>query len=800
MKLNNNYFPLQRVSNSEKDKPIWYENCIDYIISLGCSMNDKTEINAKLSILHGDIPNEFYKKTINPYNSKKEKFTRFPATMRNLDIMNDVVRRYISEYIKGIHEFIVSANDSEIVLRKDAKLQQAVNLLAQQTFVTQFQVKLQEQIAQGVPQEQINPQELMPNIDQFIKDFNEDYIDEISKQGQDLIKVIDDLTDSDTIYPKAYFDFISLGECYSYRDVRNGKFFKEIVPAIEAYPIPNANHFVEDHDMFARCQRLSYQQIMSTYANELTDKDREFLRRCYAEDNYSTGPVTRLGWQGYFETYPESCDKFSNEERKLFKTQSNIISDINTELIEVWHVVWNGECQVAIVTGINQSGFIEERIEDSDYILNKELGDISIKYEYKQQTYEGVRIGSTRFSIYPIKARAICYNRINKLPYNGVLEVLPGLGKFSIIDIISPFQILRNIISYHREMVIARNKMLILLMPESLLGSGSDDTEDKIYKMAADGLLAYDDSEDSNNQKAAQIRLLNANLSGYIGELTALMETIKQEARELVDMTPQRYGDIAQSAGRGTTQEAIIRGSMGSVIIVYMFDKFRERDYQADMDFTKFAWIDGLDTAISDTDGRPKYISLDVNAHTNADYLIKAKNNAIESDKLKQMQEWAFSAAQNGDLDMAMAAITNNNISSMKIAINNFMELKRKHEDSLQQAQQELEEFKVVNKLKEIVAKGEEDRKTEELKALLEQQSKYVDINFELSKLQGESANNAKASLEANRSDIDTKKIQLEKEKETNKIYNDAANRNIQREKIAADERIAKTNRNKYSK
>lgn len=62
-------------------------------------------------------------------------------------------------------------------------------------------------------------------------------------------------------------------------------------------------------------------------------------------------------------------------------------------------------------------------------------------------------------------------------------------------------------------------------------------------------------------------------------------------------MTPQRYGEIANSAGKGVTDEAVIRGSMGSVIIEFIFDKMRERDYQAEMDYTKLAWIDGLNTS-----------------------------------------------------------------------------------------------------------------------------------------------------------------------------------------------------------
>ena len=132
------YFPQQRVSGHEKSKAEWYTNCIDYIISMGLSCNDRSEDETLLSIQHGEIPDSYYRKTLNPYNSTNENYTRFPATMRNLDIMNDIIRRYVSEYFKGIHEFVVGANNPDIVLNENAKLKEKVMQLAQQAFQQEF--------------------------------------------------------------------------------------------------------------------------------------------------------------------------------------------------------------------------------------------------------------------------------------------------------------------------------------------------------------------------------------------------------------------------------------------------------------------------------------------------------------------------------------------------------------------------------------------------------------------------------------------------------------------------------------
>lgn len=796
-------FPQQKVSGTIKSKAEWYTNCIDYVIDTGLAMNDRTEDEIKLRILRGDIPNSFYKKTLNPYNATNEKYQRFPATMRNLDIMSDIIRRYVSEYFKGVHEFIVGANNPDIVINKNAKLKEKIGELAQQAFQQEFEKAYQQAIQQAQQQGQdpntINPQDSMPDPEQFIKDFNEKYIDDESKQGQDMLDYIRFITQDNIIYLSAFFNFVSLGECFSYCDVRGSNIVKENVPVLEAYPIPNGNYFVEDHDMFARKMMLSYQQIMDMFEDNLDDKDKAFLETYYSRQS-AHGGITRLTYNQYFETYPDVCEKFNKEERELFKRDPINVYDVNTNLYEVWHVVWRGEAKRGILTYINELGLTTTRVVDEGYTLNKEAGDISIEWTYEPQVYEGYRIGTRYTAIYPIKARPIAFNRGGKLPYNGIMEVLPMMGKFSIIKLITPYQIMRNIFAYHREMVIAKNKMLILLLPESLIASN---TEDKIYKMAADGVLLVDDTEDANSQKMANIRLLNANLGSYITELTNLMEATKLEAREMVDMNVQRYGDIAQSAGAATTQEAITRSSMGMVILVQMFDEFRKADYNRDLDYCKLAYIDGLDTSYWNELGQKKYISLDVDTFINSDYSTTVRNDSKELDKVQQLRQWAFSAAQNGDLDMALAAITGDNVSQIKATVQKFTELKRQHEEQMQQTEQMLKQEEIQNKLREIEAKGEQDRLTEQLKYQYELQLKYIDVDMSLLGQEGTDDGSEKrlaALAEQNKTNIEQQKLQLAREQMYADSYSKAADRQVKREDIKTKLQIAKTNKNKYDK
>ena len=796
-------FPQQRVSGAVKKTADWYANCIDYVIDAGLSFNDRKDTELKLSILRGDLPTEFYKKTLNPYNSANEKYQRFPATLRNLDIMSDVIRRYVSEYFKGVHEFVVGANNPDIVINKNAKLKEKIGELAQQAFQQEFERQYQAMIQQAQQQGQdpntINPQQAMPDVDKFIADFNEKYIDDESKQGQDILDYVRAMTQDNIIYLSAFFNFVSLGECYSYSDVRGNKLFKEHVPVLEAFPIPNDKFFVEDHDMFARRMLMSYQQIIDMFDDMLTDKDKKFLELYYGRASSNNG-ITQLNYTQMFETYPDICDKFTKREREIFKKEPITIHAENNNLFEVWHVVWRGEAKRGILTYINELGLQTTRVVEEDYKFNPEAGDINIEWVYEPQVYEGYRIGGRYNSIYPIKARPVAFNRNGKLPYNGIMEVLPMMGKFSIIKLITPYQVMRNIFAYHREMVIAKNKMLILLLPESLIASNS---EDKIYKMAADGVLLIDDSEDTNSLKMQQIRLLNANMGDYITQLTNLMEATKLEAREMVDMNMQRYGDIAQSAGAATTQEAISRSSMGMVILVQMFDEFRKADYNRDLDYCKLAYAEGLDTSYWDELGKRRFISLDVNTFISSDYSTTVRNDSKELDKIKQLRQWAFSAAQNGNLDMALAAISGDNVSQIKATVQKFMDIKRQHEEQMKQMEQMMKQEELQSKLQEIAAKGEQDRLTEELKYAYEMQLKYMDVDMSLlaSNASDESARNRLAAItEDNKRNLEQQRIQLDREKLMADTYSKAADREVKRHQIDTQLKIAKTNKNKYDK
>lgn len=788
-------FPKQRVSAAERQKVEYYGNCCDYVIDAGRSIARDDEIEKKYAFLNGEIAPEFYSKTLNPYNAKNDKYKRFPATMRNYDIVNGVIRRYVGEYIQNPHDFIVGANNPEVVLSRDAKLRQELMTIVQGEIAKRIQQNYQAFVQQGGNPEQFNPEEGF-DIQAFIKEFNENYIDDISAQGQDILNVIDDLTSATALYARAYFEWVAFGRVFTYTDVQGKNIVKRVVANRDAFPVPNDNILVEDYDMFAERRLMTLQQIIDEYYDMLDEEDKSFLDSYYVNGRHmSQDDKGLLYWDVFKQRYPNKCGKFNDAEREYFATNPLMNRDLNTNLIEVWHVVWRGEAKRGILT-YQTGGVIGERIVDEDYVLNPEAGDIDIEWIWEPQVFECDRIGGRTNAIYPYKCRPIAYNRNGKLPYNGLMELLPGFGRFSIIDIVLPFQVFGNIVAYHREMAIAKNKLNVLMIAKSLLGAVPDDT---IYRMAADGVLYIEDEDDQGMLKAQQVRMLNSQTSDYITQLSNLLTENEQAAMIKVDMTPQRYGEIANSAGKGVTEQAIIRGSMGSVIVEFMFDHMRAHDYQRDLDYSKLAWVDGLQTSYKDkNNGQLKYFSLDVNTHLYADYVIAPKLSAKERDKLNQYKQFAFSAAQNGDAAMAAVAIEGDNSAEIKKGIMKFQEINRQHEEQMKQLDAQNAQMLQQYELDKINAQGEQNRQTLALEKYLDSQIESVKAMLSSTGQGNDMSAYIQNQANIAKNNIEHEKIAVEREK----INNDAK---AQQMKFAVDKykadmqyKVAKENKNRH--
>jgi len=794
--MSGHVYPEQRTSRKEKVKKRFYIDTINYFIDQS-STSLVEQANRRFNIMSEEIDLNDYRKVLNPYNAVDERFTRFPADMRNYDIIKDIVRRFIGEYIKQPFQFQVKANDMDVVSRFNDKLAEEMSKLAVQQYIN---VLNEMNVNTGVDTKDI------PDFEKFYKDFKENYRDEVAADGQSILDAILDWTESHIKYYTAFYYYVVAGVTYSYRDIRNGSLYKEIISPLEYRPITNGEPFVEDHDAGVRKFRISYYQILERFSDILDDKTLNKIKD-YIE-NYTN---SSSGIQVPLHIFKSSMDSktyetFATKHGQFIENDSYNITDSHL-MVDAYHIVFKTEVKVANVLMEDPitGNLIEEIYEVDEFELKPELGHISVEWEWIEEIWESYRFGREYDDIFT-KPRPIAYQRRDnnnrcKLPYNGISEIIPNSNfTFSIPESILPFQIARNIFAYYREKIIAKNKDKILLIPKSLFGSTSIEKEENIHRIEASSIFTYDDSEDDAGTKAQHIRVVDASLSQFISHITDIMDRMKEEAWDTVDMNRQRYGEMSTSDGKGVTQEAIVRSSMGSVIIYTMFEKWQEKEFEADLDYSKIMAAEGnLQGSYTDSNNTNRFLDIDTDQHIMSLYGVNVESSFIQAEKKRKMDDMAFNASQNGDFTLAIEAIDSNNMASVKKAFKDYETKRQEFERATalekDQIRLQVEEVKFQNDQ----ASRDQELYIETMKEEGEMSRKLIDAEIKLAELEmkamgeGEVDDSTMSDIDSLKTDIEERKLALQERKQSE----DAR---LKEKQIDTQYKIAKENKNKYDR
>lgn len=794
-----NNFPDQRTTRSAKLKPEFYKDTAEYILGL-TNNNDNSLLLERLDAVDGTISDTYYKKVLNPYNATDKKYTRFPADMRNFDIMRDVIRRYMGEYIKQPFDFLVKVNDPDVIARFNEKLAVEMSMLAVQRYINELN-------AMGATTGQ--PSQEIPDFQAFYDDFKAKYVDELAIQGQNVLEALIDWTESNIKYMTAFYNYVVLGCAYTYRDIRNGQVYKEVISPLEYFPISNGEPFIEDHNYGVRRFETNLPQLLTNFSDILDEKTYNRIKEMFDKYTDRSGSVqiplsifkSKLDGDAYTTFYGRNANRIRDD----YYSFTN-----KSKMVEGYHIVFTTEVKIGTLLYIDPvtGTMSQEVIEDESFTMDPRLGHISLSWEWMNEVWEIYRFGTEFDDVYTIP-RPISYQRRDmynpskcKLPYNGIEEVVVGTGfTFSIPDVILPFQISRNIFAYYREKIIAKNKDKILIIPQSLLGD-TVAQEDKIYRLEASSIFPYDDSEDDAGTKAQHIRVLDASLSQFIAHITELMDRMKQEAWDTVDMNPQRYGDINTSAGKATTEEAIVRSSMGSVIIYTMFEKFLEKEYTADLDYSKGAFIDGKEGSFNKGNGEIGFFSLDVDQHILANYGVHVTSSYDELEKKRKAMDIAFASAQGGNPKLAMETVFANSSKAIKKAFDEFEEANRQYQASIANEKEQI--VAQTEQLKAQDKQADRDNQYEIQKMKSESDYRIALLDAEIRLLELETTMNSfaesevadpnlKSRVEDQKLAIQQMKLELDRQKHSDTMVSKDKDRQ-------SKEKIANMNKNKYDK
>jgi hypothetical protein len=619
-------FPKQRLPKSQKTEE-WGIDTMKAVLQISSfSRQEKLEIEKLYRAYAGELDEADYSYVLNPFNSQDQKLRRFPARLRNFNIIAPLVNLLMGEKAKRPVNFqVVALNPDAIDQEKE---------FAYETMLQNFQNAFTNELIQrGVLE---NETEQPVDSPEQMEEKLLSYRDARAEAGHNLLEYLYHYLDMKDQNQKAFLDWLIAGEVYSYKGVSFNDVEREIISSLDIdFTLGENLDFVEDADWQARRARMSVNQVIDAFHDLLTPEQIDSLEM----------PGTGASGPDFFLPF----------------LSTNAQVDEKTErYIDVMHVWWKSIKKVGVLTKVLDGVEIELEIDEN---YKQEKGD-QIVWSWISEGWEGYQInGKIYVGVGPAQYQRRSLTNPSKIkgPYNGRRAKSRYASHASIVRHSLIYQVLYNIYHYRLELTIAKNKGKIALMEYNAIPKKAGWNEDKFIYYAEAMNFAFIDStaEGDNGQKVNfnQYQVLDLSLGQYINSQMELLYAIKQELEDSLGINRQRKGNLQASDAVGTTERSVFQSATISEETFRMFEKWEEKEYQGLLDIGKLAYSNGKKSTYVGLDQSIQTLALEPGYLQEADLGVFATISSDEKERLEALRRLTLEFTQNGVSPAAVAEV-----------------------------------------------------------------------------------------------------------------------------------------------
>jgi hypothetical protein len=748
--------PIQTISYKDKiaKNDQWGKNCIKAFINLASFSNSSYKVYLKklYDYYNGVIDSKDYTSFLSPYGTQR---TGIPNLIKNYPIIKPKIDLLRGEFAKRTDNFSVVVSNPDVINKKTEEKNKLIQQTIEQMFVNELN-------AQGVPTGQ--PTEETQTPEYVAAEFESTYRDKRAILGQHSLDFLKKYCKIEEKFDLQFLDFLTAGETYSFRDVISNEVVYECVNPLDIdYDKDPDIQFVEDADWICRRKYMTVSGIVDYFQGDDPLSGDEIA------DLEQSAPVNAE----WFIPFAQIQDR-----QQPFKSYGR--------LLEVIHLCWKSRKKVGIVTFMDEYG--QEQLLDvtEDY---KAGPDEKIEWHWENEFWEGYRINNKYFK----KIRAIPVQRGSldngskcKAPYNGRVMSNRNSKNVSLVSLGVPFQVLYNGIHYRMELAIAKMKDQMSLLDVNIIPKGWD-TDKFLDYLDLTGIGFVDYNKEGvrfNAQHQTSIKLASDTIQAYMGLLTH----IKSEWDDVCGISRQREGQVSSSETVGGVERAVVQSSLITEMYFRMFDQFKEREYQALLDYSRLAWINGKKTSFVHPEyGNTVYMDLDPE-YSEAELGIFMSNSTKDMQKMQKLEQLTQAMAQNGTPGSTIAEI---------IEQESFVEIKnalRKAEAKAQEFQQHMEEVKGQQQEQAMQAAAEaQDKKHQYDLELIDRQGYWDLQKTQLTALGIDEGENSKDILAQAKLGFEQSKFEVESQMKDKEIsanqYND--DKRMAHENLMKDKEVA---------
>ena len=695
-------FPSQQLPLSKKGQK-WRKECVDY----AC---DHTFLTSELSrralyhdrinydLLNGILHMNDLEIVLNPTGLKAN---LIPEKIQHYPIINSKINLLRGEEAKRLFDFKAVITDPNSI--SEASKRKKEELLRDLQQLIEVTSNSEEEFARRL-------EELNQYYTYTWQDFRED-------RANKLLNHYSKENNFAEMFNEGFVDAMAVGKEYYICDIVSGEPTLSKLNPYDVTVIRSSNsRKIEEADMIIIKEYWSPGKIIDTYYDSLTDKDRDYIE--HISESAYPGSTDEMGNWKEDTVVPNvfAGENMTNQEKiemlfgkaDGFEVGQTFDSEGNIRVVRVF---WKSRRKIKkIVSYDPQTGEEVINFYPETYVANTDLGEKETVL-WINEAWEGTKIGDKVYV--NVRPRPIQYNRLSNpsLCHFGIVGSIYAINDgvpYSMVDMMKPYNYLYDVVHDRLQRAIARNYGKLAKLDLSLIPDGWK-IEKWLYYARKDKLAIVDSFNEGkkgqatgklagamNNASNGVIDLEDINI---IQQYINLLEFAKMEMSEVVGITKQREGQIANRETVGGVERATLQSSHITEPYFTIHEDIKKRVLNCFIETAKIAMRSrNKKFQYITPDFAQQMVEIDGDEFAEADYGVVVDSSAQSQELSQRMDGMIQAAMQNQMINFSTALRMFSSCSlaeKMRMLENNEQELQQRQQQQqqaqLQQQQQEAE-------------------------------------------------------------------------------------------------------------
>ena len=569
-----------------------------------------------------------------------------PASFTNKDICSSRIKALIGMEMKRPFSFKTIAVNEEATNRKEAARFDMIRDFTVSQIMQPIQIELEQKYQEQTkgrkltPDEQAQVQQQMsaeteqrtpPEIDKYMSRKHQDPAEAMAHQ---LMQGIVQKEDIKRKFEKGWKHATLSGEeIYWVGQVRGKPSLGVTNPIRFDYDKSPDQDFIEDGEWAVAEYRMTPHQVITMFGDDMSDTE--------IDEIYNN---SKKGSQIHDQEWT-----FNEAENKAGNT------------ISVYHCTWKDLRRMGFLTYMDKNGEEQMSIVSEDYTLDKDLGDISIEWEWIPEAYETYIVQNDMyFKMRPVQGQHKDLNNLFecKLPYYGAAYDNLNSETTSIMDRMKVWQYYYNIVMYRVELLMASDKGKMMLMNiNAIPKSAGIDIEKWLYYAEALKIGWVNPNEEGNKglDVTNMAKEINMSLMSDIQKYIELAEYIDKQCGDSVGLGDSVTGQIAERDAVANTRQNTVATS--NILEPYfdLHNHVKRNVLQAMIEQCKISYADSQDEFITYTldDLTTQMLKIDAGLLDSSTYGIFVTSSSKAHEAVELVKQLAHAAQQNQAVNLS---------------------------------------------------------------------------------------------------------------------------------------------------